>query len=205
MAKKSLRTIIKEPCSQEELDAVFSELASSSDRGAAILVCVHLQDSLSDLIFLQMKNQTKPVREAMFGRDGPLFTFSSSIHLAFALGLIKEEIWKTLDSIRTVRNAYAHALKPLKFTTPEIAAVCSKLRASRSLRAMRKPFVPASQGNPNRDIFINTCMSLSYHFIGRANNTLMRKSTKLQRQIMRLQHKRQNLLSGLLAEGLRRT
>src|SRR5262249_47141854 len=63
----------------------------------------------------------------LFTGNGALASFSSRIQVASALGLLTREQRANLDYIREIRNAFAHATKPIRFATPEIKAVCALL------------------------------------------------------------------------------
>jgi hypothetical protein len=62
----------------------------------------------------------------LFGRDGALSTLYGNIHLAFALQLINEAARDDLDTVRRVRNAFAHSVLPLTFQTDEIISEIRK-------------------------------------------------------------------------------
>jgi hypothetical protein len=47
--------------------------------------------------------------------------------MAFALGIIGEQMYKNLDIIRSVRNAFAHSKIPITFETKEVSAACQLL------------------------------------------------------------------------------
>jgi hypothetical protein len=48
-------------------------------------------------------------------------SFFASIELGYALGLYGNLLRDDLHTIRTIRNAFAHAMKPLTFDTPQVA------------------------------------------------------------------------------------
>lgn len=60
--------------------------------------------------------------------DGPLATLSAKIKLGFALGFFNEAISARLDTLRELRNCFAHSSTRLHFSLPEVQAVCERLK-----------------------------------------------------------------------------
>jgi hypothetical protein len=55
-------------------------------------------------------------------------SFYAKVLLGFALGLFGEAARNDLTVIKNIRNAFAHAPRPINFETMEIAFACQKLR-----------------------------------------------------------------------------
>ncbi|HVC58816.1 MAG TPA: hypothetical protein VND19_00430 [Acetobacteraceae bacterium] len=55
--------------------------------------------------------------------DAPavLSDFYSKIELAYMLGIITEDAKDDLNTVRAIRNAFAHSTLPVDFSTPEVA------------------------------------------------------------------------------------
>jgi DNA-binding MltR family transcriptional regulator len=58
---------------------------------------------------------------------GPLGTFSAKIDLARAMGILDEAAQSDLRAIKAVRNVFAHAENPVRFTSPEVLAKAQRL------------------------------------------------------------------------------
>lgn len=56
------------------------------------------------------------------GFNAPLGTFSSRIHIAFALGLITKSQFSDLEHLRKIRNEFAHSWKLLSFEDKKITS-----------------------------------------------------------------------------------
>jgi hypothetical protein len=69
----------------------------------------------------------------------PLSSFSAKILIAYALGIIDNEYKSQLDRFRSIRNVFAHAVKPVDFETDIIAAECNKLDPQRLMKAKYEP------------------------------------------------------------------
>ena len=93
-------------------------------------LCV--QDVLNSLILSRLERRDTDTAEELTSRDGPLYSFASAILLAYGMGLIEKEVKTRLDTIRRVRNAFAHAYRPVSFKTTSIADACHSLRKPRT-------------------------------------------------------------------------
>ena len=111
------------------VDAIMGPeyLKASDDRAAAIIVSTHLEDQLKELILSKMIHLTQTEIGELFVGDSPLATFGAKVHLAYALGLIGKLSRQDLNLVRLIRNAFAHARKPIQFNTNEVATACEKL------------------------------------------------------------------------------
>jgi hypothetical protein len=110
---------------------LLDELKEQHDRAAAVILAALLEDALRDAILSRMVPLTEQKERQIFGPDSPLGSLSAKIKVGFALGVYGPETRADLDTIRGIRNAFAHARRPIKFDTPEIAAECAKLRIPR--------------------------------------------------------------------------
>lgn len=89
-------------------------LNAETDRGCALMAAAYLENRLELLIkaFLIEKAD-----DDLFNFNGAFGTFSSKIHVAYALGLIPNNLYKDLDILRRIRNEFAHRAEPTDFTT----------------------------------------------------------------------------------------
>jgi hypothetical protein len=66
--------------------------------------------------------------KAIFNGDrAPLSTFAARISVGYALRIFGTKTLGDLESIKTVRNSFAHSLMTFDFTTPQIVTVCNAL------------------------------------------------------------------------------
>jgi hypothetical protein len=123
------------------------------------------------------ENLTSDDRKRLFEGDGAVSTFSSKIILAYALKLIGRITKSDLDLIRFLRNEFAHSRMPFDFKTPEVRAVCDRLKI---IELNQHPVSSIPYGYLRRtpdgreevnDItnpktrFIATCHSISYRML----------------------------------------
>jgi DNA-binding MltR family transcriptional regulator len=100
-----------------------------SDRGCVIFGAAHLEDDLEALLRAQCLRDgsaVKKVVDPLFHVYAPFSTFSAKIQVSYAMGLIHEPLYTTLDLIRRIRNDFAHERKAVSFQTPKYQ---SRLRA----------------------------------------------------------------------------
>jgi DNA-binding MltR family transcriptional regulator len=97
--------------------------ASVAIVGASIIA-----EYLRAALLSRMRPLSKTVEARLFEGYGPLSSFSSRIDIAFALDVVSHQIRDDMNTIKKIRNTFAHSEKILHFTEPEIADLCKKLR-----------------------------------------------------------------------------
>jgi hypothetical protein len=106
------------------------QLKEQSDRGAAIIGGSFVEYYLERLLIARMRSLSKKRREDLFDGFGPLAGFSSKIEIAFALNLIGELARSDLQTIKSVRDKFAHEIQgdEWSFAHPWVVAKCNALR-----------------------------------------------------------------------------
>jgi Mannitol repressor len=104
----------------EELQAAIKDFGSQTDRGVAIIAVSILEQMLEIVLTQRMMPLTAKRYARMFGRMGPLSSFSAKIELALALGVISENLYYQIDALRDVRNTFAHRIGALTFEHPDV-------------------------------------------------------------------------------------
>lgn len=104
-------------------------LITESDRGCALFAASYLDKALEELLEACMV-QHKKMREELFTGQSPLSTFSSKIKMAYYLGKIAESERRDLETIRSIRNEFAHDPEKLTFENQSIKARCNNLKHS---------------------------------------------------------------------------
>src|SRR5262249_39739449 len=100
-----LSTLIKDQTlTPEEFDAHFEELVGTNDRLIAIVGGAMVEAALAHAIREKMIPLNKRNDDRIFGQKAPLGTFSAKIDVAYALGLISEDVQRNADYIRAIRN-----------------------------------------------------------------------------------------------------
>lgn len=124
---RNLRALTRGPIPELETEKHLKELAGRHDRVTAIVGGTLVEVQVSELLRRFMRQLSKDEENALFSGVGPLSTFSNKVRIGFAMGLISDEEYSNINYIREIRNTFAHGVRPLRFRTPEIAAVCALL------------------------------------------------------------------------------
>lgn len=134
-AKNLTRQCMKEQLA--EFAAFRRALTEESDRGCALFAAAYLDKVLSDLLYLSVVENGKKVESDLFEGNAPLASFSSRIKMAFYLGRISAECRSELDTIRKIRNDFAHDASLISFETKSVADRCLNLTYSYQLKEAR--------------------------------------------------------------------
>jgi len=104
--RQELRTLAVEV--RQQFIRFAQEFENESERHMVILGSAKLEDLLLHLL----KRHLLPIestRDELFsGQGAPLSTFSGRSVMAFRLGLISKSFLDALNTVRTIRNAFAH-------------------------------------------------------------------------------------------------
>jgi DNA-binding MltR family transcriptional regulator len=151
---------------------VIKELEESrSDRATAIVASAILEERLSSAITSRLQKDEKALSR-LFKYSGPLGTFSSKIDLGYLMGLYGKEIYCDLNTIREIRNEFAHSLRTSGFKSQRVNDLCKNLKAFernflirwrvRGRIKKQKMFTELDPKSPsiNREKFVRTCQVL---------------------------------------------
>lgn len=129
MAKNSLYGFGRGLPERDQYHAFTREIQKASDRASAILATNHLDHILQESILNALpKRGDNPAAEKLFGGDTSILSsLNAKIRMAHALRIFGDATFKNLDTIRQVRNIFAHTAHPVSFRTPEIAKACKTL------------------------------------------------------------------------------
>src|SRR6516165_7584146 len=96
--------------SSEKFYAVLDELESASPRAAVIVGASFVEDHLTRLIKSRLMDDENALTH-FFDQNGALGTFSAKTKLGYLMGLYSQEAWKELETVRSIRNDFAHELR----------------------------------------------------------------------------------------------
>jgi DNA-binding MltR family transcriptional regulator len=123
---------------------LFAELESESDRGVAILACVFLDDALKNALLHKMIPLQKEELNYLFEQNGPLSSFANKTALAYSFGIIHAETKENIDRVRSIRNAFAHGKRSMKFDTTEVSELCGKINLIDKFPTPRETYIRAT-------------------------------------------------------------
>jgi hypothetical protein len=110
----------------DEYKAIL-QLEKDSDRAAAIVACTILELALLSAITDRL-HPSPDKEDKLFRFHGPLQTFSSRIEIGFRLGLYGKHARDDLNTMRNIRNEFAHNLSAVNFDAQRIRSLCSNLK-----------------------------------------------------------------------------
>ncbi len=127
---RNLKAITRAEPQITDLELIEKELYfSGSDRATVVMFGSFVEANLERLLTSVMRSDLNSKdRKQLFEYEGAVGTFSSKIIMAYALGLIGPVTRSDLNSIRFLRNEFAHSRMPFDFQTPEAKAVCDQLK-----------------------------------------------------------------------------
>lgn len=114
----------------DELNSLLESLHEHDDRSLVLTMAAFAEDTL-ELLLLAYLREPKQAKELVNGFNAPLGTFSARIKAAFALGLIREDGHKTLETLRKIRNAFAHNWSGVSFDREDIVSLIKSLSRTR--------------------------------------------------------------------------
>ena len=110
---------------------VIHEIEGGSPRAAAIVGGASVEEHLTKLLRWRMiKERIKSgidLQDKVFHPSGPLGDFGNKLNLAYLLGFISKDAWKELDTIRLIRNKFAHYPEINRWDIKDIINRCDKL------------------------------------------------------------------------------
>jgi len=104
-----------------------NEFEDESDRAAAILAAAYIDKLLGEVLKTTMID-TKEVKHLVDDFNAPLGTFAAHARAAYCLDLTSKEQFDDIQTIRRIRNDFAHKLTGLSFSNQSISAKCSNLK-----------------------------------------------------------------------------
>jgi hypothetical protein len=150
-----------------DLDSYYEELHGQSDRACALIAAASIADGLRELLAAHFVILTESEEDHLFfSPNATLGDLSSMTEISYVLGLISKKERSLIDSIRRIRNAFAHTAHHITFRVSEVKFECSKL--------------PTVQNIDNNDIKAKyTSVSLNlFAAIMRRTNYLLDKKIK---------------------------
>jgi hypothetical protein len=126
--KRSLRDLSRDEPSPEDSDEIRRLQREGPGVVTAILGAAQVEYQLERLIFARLKRRDANTIEALTRDNGPLSGLYAKCVMAHAMGIIDDVILGNINIIRTIRNAFAHAKRPISFETAEVLDELRRIR-----------------------------------------------------------------------------
>lgn len=127
----------KLPTSPEELHRrraqLLEALGKETGRGCVLVGVAVLDDALEQLLRAQMscdKDVVRNIVDPLFRSPGPFSSFWSRSRAAYVLGYLSPETFHDLETVRELRNQFAHEYGPATFDDPAVRSAVGKLKAA---------------------------------------------------------------------------
>jgi hypothetical protein len=142
-------------------ESFVKELEGDSDRACALVAGAALSDVLRDLLATFFFPLTQIEHDHIFyDQNACLSDFASRTEVAYATGLISPDEKDALNTIRKIRNQFAHTIAQVEFSNPLLAAETVKLQS----------IVPAeTDTKTGRALFIHISLCMYVRLLRRAN------------------------------------
>ena len=127
-----VKKLAKEIPDEKKMRALLATLGADgsqlADYAVALIGSTLIEGALETAIIARFRPLDQDERRALFSfeKNGPLADLAARIKIAYALEIFGPETRDDLESIRRIRNEFAHHLAVLSFATPEIAAQCKE-------------------------------------------------------------------------------
>lgn len=122
---KTLKQLSRQFPPTLEMHNMIIGLTARGDHRALAITCASLLErALEEYVSSALKwpdDEAEAAREKrdFFQNDAPFATFSAKIKLGFMLGLYNKVVRDDLDTVREIRNAFAHSTSHIDFKTTE--------------------------------------------------------------------------------------
>lgn len=162
-AETALRKLARQGSAMHHhLAFVEQILPESNHRGACLMQTANVETALDTAIqqFLRLDSDSRLLEDENF-----FSSFARKIELGHALSIYGTRTKANLNTMRHIRNAFAHAKIPVTFDTPEVAAVCAQFEVLPVLhpRVMRQE--PLKEKLTPRLLFDEVATALAHNLI----------------------------------------
>lgn len=173
---RNLRALSRTDPDITHIEAIEQELYGASDRATVVMLGSMVEMSLRRLLTkLLRKDLNSTDQRRVFEFEGALGSFASKIVMAYALNLIGPITRSDLDLIRVLRNEFAHSRMSFGFITPEVKAVCDRLKMpdlpesyiphGYLNRVPHEELAAASDKSHPKTRFISACHNVAYRML----------------------------------------
>jgi hypothetical protein len=122
MSSKSLHAATRKRLSWKGKVESMYDAPNRHDREAAIKAASLVERSLEDAIKARIIRLKPSEQKALFEGSGALSTFSAKIWIGYATGLFGPKAKHDLESIKDIRNAFAHTPHHLSFVNRRVVS-----------------------------------------------------------------------------------
>jgi hypothetical protein len=101
------------------------EFAMHTERGAALSAAAKVDESLGAALKAQLLKSD--LKTMMFKESGPLGAFGTRVRLAYLTGLVSKMVFQEMETVKDIRNMFAHRGDIENFEHSDVEKLFSKL------------------------------------------------------------------------------
>lgn len=126
----AVKRVIKDPIGDKELASNLIWMKNTTDQSAILMAVAYLDHALQLALTRRFRKLRKNDLAKTFRPDqgGFLSATQPKIVLCYALGIIGPNTYHDLSLLNDVRNTFAHTLRRVDFTHPDVIADCNNLK-----------------------------------------------------------------------------
>lgn len=106
---------------------IQKELKGTSDRALVLICCAVLDTQLEELLSEFLIEGYEKQKKELFTHNGSLGTFSNKIEMAFFCGIISSHEKNIINTMRRIRNKFAHEIEILNLEEQSVKDLCMNL------------------------------------------------------------------------------
>jgi hypothetical protein len=150
----------------------------------AILGSALVEHELEKQIRQRFKRNDDTFWKEMTGDKGPVGTFYAQIVIGYAMRVYDEKTRDALDTIRTIRNQFAHAIRKIDFGEELILKELAKIQLRPTI--IRKYLAIEDKNTAGRHAYASLCIDLSSRFIRVEANSIRRGTARINKKITKI-------------------
>ena len=116
---------------EQQWSSFFHELKLESDRGAAVLSAIWIEELLTRKFKNLFSKGNSDARKTLYDFNGPFSSFSSKITAAYCLGWLEQDTYHDINLVRKIRNLFAHHLHGISLEDAEIKDLINRFKTPR--------------------------------------------------------------------------
>lgn len=176
-SSRSLKQLSRRPIRAKDISIMLEKYADMTDQATALVLCAVVERSLERSILSRMVRMKRKDRLDLFEGLGPIATMSAKIRIASSLGIIGPSVISDLESIKNIRNQFAHSFHPISFDTKSVAVECKLLQTAEKLLNMPRNRARGLGTDP-RDLYAYSCWGIWTALGGKAVTGLRPKRSR---------------------------
>jgi hypothetical protein len=170
---KLLKLLSRSLIGPDEIAGFIEEIREESDRSAAITLAAFVEQTLEQTILSLLSSEKK------WRKRVERANFEDKNKIAHRLTLVDQRQFENLETIRRIRNAFAHAAIRLRFDTPEVAGEVGALHDAGNGLPAGMPGAISKWRLKYTSCCIASVMTIRFHGLGKRLELISRVTSAL--------------------------